>query len=220
MVMKKYMFLPVLLVTIALTAGCKKDGDGTSTILREDFISVHLLPGNDWKFVNNNAGPITAQWTQGSAGYKGYTGFPAHSYANSPDEYAFVKGNYGSVGVPVQISAWMITRNVLLRNGYIIRFFTRSTSPGTTDRLQVLLSETTDSYDAGNTATSVGVFTKLLLDINPTQIANGYPADWTLQTVAVSGLNGSVKTRLAFRYIANGVQSQGVGVDEFSISRN
>lgn len=197
--MKTFSVKQALFAALVLIAGCKKDLDDTSNILKEDFVSVYKLPDNDWKFVNNNAPGITAQWRQGSAGYKGYSGFSAYSYKSSPDEYALISGSYGYVGGPTEISSWMITRKMLLRNGNMIRFYTRSASPGSTDRLQVLLSETSDSYDPGNTPASVGVFTKLLLDINPNRIANGYPADWTLQTVTVSGLNGSIKTRLAFR---------------------
>ena len=218
--MKKHTVIRFVLATLLFFAGCKKDGDDTSIIIKEDFVAVYKLPGIDWKFISNNTAGIPAEWTQGSTGYKGSSGFPAYSYKNSGDEYAMIYGNYGYVGATIEISGWMITRKVVLRNGDIIRFYTRSASQAGTDRMQLLLSETSDSYDVGNTPTSVGVFTKLLLDINPNQTAGAYPPDWTQQTVTISGLNGATTTRLAFRYVVNGIQSSGVGVDEFSITRN
>ena len=44
------------------------------------------------------------------------------------------------------------------------------------------------STDVGTTATSVGVFTTLLLDINPTYTHTGYPNVWTQFTVTMSGV--------------------------------
>ncbi len=217
--MKNYTVTQLLLLTLVLTAGCKKDDNIPSYILQEEFVSVHLLPGKDWKFVSNNTPNITAQWTQGITLSKVSSGFPAHSYKNSEDEYAFINGSYPYLTGPAEISSWMITPSVMLKNGDIIRFYTRSSSSsGNIDRLQLLLNETSDSYDVGNTPVSVGMFTKILLDINANQITGGFPAAWTLNTVTISGVNGTIKTRVAFRYVGSGITASGIGVDQFSIS--
>ena len=46
------------------------------------------------------------------------------------------------------------------------------------------------SSNVGTTATDVGDFTTLLLDINPTYTTTGYPNVWTQFTVTVSGVIG------------------------------
>jgi len=219
--MKKYTVTQFLLLALVLTAGCKKNDNSPSYILKEDFPSMYLLPGKDWKFFNNNAPNITAQWMQGSSGSKvNLNGFPARSYKNSEDEYAFISGYYAYVTGPADISSWMITPSVTVKNGDIIQFYTRSSNqPGSIDRLQLLLNETSYSYDVGNTPVSVGVFTKILLDINANQTPGGFPAEWTLNSVTISGLNGTLQTRLAFRYVVSGITASGIGVDEFSITR-
>ena len=87
------------------------------------------------------------------------------------------------------------------------------------DRLQVRMSTNGASTDVGTTATSVGDFTNLLLDINPTYLPEGYPRVWTQFTVTLSGIpGGSTLGRLAFRYFVenggpNGVNSDYIGID-------
>ncbi len=221
--MERQLFKNLLILAVVFIAGCKKDGDstdGTNYILKENFESVYLLRERDWKFVNNNAPGITAQWTQGNSDPKGYPpGFPATD-PNAPDDYAFVNGFYPYVTGPADISSWMITPSLLLKNGDIIRFYTRSTNqPGNINRLQLLLNETNDSYDAGSTPASAGAFTKTLLDINANQTADAFPTEWALQSVTIAGLNGTSKTRLAFRYLVNGLTASGVGVDDVRITR-
>ncbi|MEO6405702.1 MAG: choice-of-anchor J domain-containing protein [Ferruginibacter sp.] len=219
--MKKFTSKKFLLLALVLTAGCKKHDPSPSYILAEEFASVHQMPGNDWKFVNNNSPNITAEWMQGFTGSKGSLGFPAQSYKNSADEYVFINGSYSYVTGPADISSWMITPSVMLKNGDIVRFYTRSSySSGSIDRLQLLLNETSDSYEVGNTPASVGMFTKILLDINPNQTPDGFPAVWTFNTVTISGLNGTIKTRLAFRYVVSGLTASGIGVDQLSINHN
>ena len=56
------------------------------------------------------------------------------------------------------------------------------------DRLQVRMSTNGASTNVGSTATGVGDFTTLLLDINPNYTTNCYPNVWTQFTVTLSGL--------------------------------
>jgi hypothetical protein len=217
--MKKYTVKQVMVLALVLTAGCKKNPTDNPYILSEEFASVYQLPGKDWKFVSNNSPGVTAQWTQGNSDSKGSYGFPAKSYQNSTNEYAFINGYYGYLPGATEISSWMITPSVTVKNGDLIQFYTRSSNQlGSIDRLQLLLNETSDSYDVGNTPVSVGAFTKILLDINANQTPVAFPADWTLYSVPISGLSGTVKTRLAFRYVVNGVTASTIGVDVFSIT--
>src|SRR5205085_6264828 len=75
--------------------------------------------------------------------------------------------------------------------------------------------------DVGTTATDVGDFTTLLLDINHTYAINGYPTVWTEHNLTVSGLASPVTGRLAFRYFVEnggpeGSNSDYIGVDTVS----
>jgi hypothetical protein len=84
-------------------------------------------------------------------------------------------------------------------------FWTRTATPsGATvypDRLQVRLSTSGTSAEAGNSSESVGVFDTLLLDINPTLSATGYPFVWTEFTVTVPPTApDSFVGRLSWRY--------------------
>ena len=59
-------------------------------------------------------------------------------------------------------------------------FWTRTTTANPfPDRLQVRMSTAGASSNVGTTATDVGDFTTLLLDINPTYTVGGYPEVWT-----------------------------------------
>ena len=74
------------------------------------------------------------------------------------------------------------------------------------------------SSNVGTTATDVGDFTALLLDINPTYTLTGYPNVWTQFTVTVSGVASPTTGRLALRYFVenggpSGANSDYIGID-------
>ena len=76
------------------------------------------------------------------------------------------------------------------------------------------------SVNAGASNVSVGDFTTLLLDINPTYTGTGYPTAWTKFTIVLSGLPGAgVSGRVAFRYFVEnagpgGANSDYIGIDD------
>src|SRR4029077_10280903 len=79
------------------------------------------------------------------------------------------------------------------------------------------------STNVGTTATGVGDFTTLLLDINPTYTMNGYPNVWTQFTVTLSGIASPTSGRLALRYFVenggpSGVNSDFIGIDTLTIT--
>jgi hypothetical protein len=107
-----------------------------------------------------------------------------------------------------------------MKNGDIITFYSRIPA-GTEypDRLEIRLSANGASIDVGNTATSVGDFTNLLLTINPTLVLNVYPKVWTQFTATVSGLAAPTTGRVAFRYFVtdaggNAPNSNYIGIDD------
>ena len=129
-----------------------------------------------------------------------------------------------------------------MKNGDQITFYTRAVDDAnypvyTKDRMQVRGNFTDGRSDVGSTETSLGNFTTLLLDINPTYIYNdpagnggavGYPRTWTKYTITLSGLPtaGVANGRFAFRYLATNAGLYGgsananyptvVGVDQLS----
>ncbi len=100
-------------------------------------------------------------------------------------------------------------------------FYTRTVDvPKFPDRLQVRMSTNGASANVGTTATDVGDFTVLLLDINPTYTSTGYPSAWTQFAVTVTGVPSPTIGRLAFRYFIEnggpkGVNSHYIGIDTF-----
>src|SRR2546428_4397467 len=98
-------------------------------------------------------------------------------------------------------------------------FYTRTVDmPSFPDRLQVRMSTNGTSTNVGTTATDVGDFTTLLLDINPTYTTSGYPNVWTQFTVSVTGVPTNTTGRLAFRYFVEnggptGANSDYIGID-------
>jgi hypothetical protein len=121
------------------------------------------------------------------------------AHSGPADSYA--RADYLNVDGANTISNWLFTPSVLLTNGDIFSFWTRTVdAPAFPDRLQVRLSTNGSSVDVGSSNTSVGDYTTLLLDINPTYDLVSYPTAWTLQTITITGLAAPIQGRLAFRY--------------------
>jgi uncharacterized delta-60 repeat protein len=125
---------------------------------------------------------------------------------------------------PHIISNWLLTPPAMLRNGATFIFHTRTVDmPQFPDRLQIRMSTNGASTNVGTTATQVGDFTTLLLDINPNQTTTDYPTVWTRFTVTLSGLGSPTTGRLAFRYFVtdggpSGANGDYIGIDEVAIT--
>ncbi len=176
----------------------------------EGFDDITLLPGLGWAIINNSEPLGTASWFQGNP-----TVLPAHSGA----ENSYIGVNFNSTAGVGTISNWGLTPEITFNNGDTLRFWTRtSTGSSWADRLQVRMSTAGASIDVGTTATSVGDFTTLLEDINPTLIGNGYPQAWTEYVITISGLSGPTNGRIGFRYFVenggpSGSNSNYIGID-------
>jgi len=180
--------------------------------ITESFVSVATLTTSGWAQQNLSTPAGSApNWVQGNSGT-----FAANSGAAT--EYIAV--GYNSVAGANTISNWLFAPNSTFSNGDVIKFYTRTTGGTYPDRLQLRLSTTGASVNAGTTNTSVGDFTTLLLDINPTLVAANYPSTWTQYTVAISGLASPTSGRVAFRYFLTnggptGSNSDYIGIDDF-----
>jgi hypothetical protein len=240
--------LLLLGVTVLITA-CEKDVTATTPAPKpaiatasfvEEFTNAGELTGKGW-VLKNNSNPIgQSGWRQGryesSAFIQGmdpngkfsffgavpYVGFPAHSAQNSPNE--FISCDVTAVNGQGDISAWLISPSVPISNGDQIIFYTRATDDSnypvyTKDRMQVRANFTDGTANVGTSATTVGSFSSLLLDINSNYIYNdpggnggvsGYPRAWTKYTITISGLTAPVSNaRFAFRYLGADAGLQG-----------
>ena len=176
--------------------------------LPQGFDNINSLPG--WSMQNNSSPLGTTGWFQGNPGE--FT-----SQAGAPN--AYIAANFNNTGADGTISNWLLTPTLSLLNGEQLIFFTRTIAGSSfPDRLQVRMSTNLGSTNVGTTATSVGDFGTLLLDINPTYNIGGYPESWTPYTVTVSGVPSVVVGRLAFRYFVESGGSAGdnsnyIGID-------
>lgn len=207
----------------------------------EEFDTLSSSVKRGWVIANNSRPIGTLPWVQGffylsqNHDYDGkagatnpyyYNGFGGMNPSFSGADFAMATANSGG---PVSvISNWLISPAVMVKNGDIITFYTRTVdNPASgADRLQVRVNPVNGSADVGRDATSVGNFSEVLLDINPDYLLEGdgsYPGDWEQFTVVVSGMPGknAQLSRIAFRYFVEdggpaGNNSLAIGIDKFN----
>lgn len=181
-----------------------------SLLLSENFDNISTLPGSGWVLTNNSSPAGTTSWFQGNTAV-------FNAQAGAADSY--VAANFNNADFGGTISNWLLTPSLTFNNGDLITFYTRSAAT-LPDRLEVRLSGNGSGSDVGATATSVGDFTTSLLAINPTLANNGYPSDWTLETIILSGLGGPVTGRIGFRYFISDTSINGdyIGIDNLTIT--
>ncbi|MHB9033916.1 MAG: S8 family serine peptidase [Anaerolineae bacterium] len=201
-----------LVAFFLLTAALPVRGLG-STLLSEGFDDITLLPG--WVMLNNSAPLGSTGWFQGNT-----TKFSAQSGAAN----SYIAANYNNTAGSGTISNWLLTPELQLTNGATLRFWTSTASNQYPDRLQVRLSLAGASTNVGATSESVGDFTTLVLDINPTLAPNGYPMTWTLYEVTLNSLPAGATGRIAFRYYVegggpDGTNSDYIGIDSVQFSQ-
>lgn len=190
-------------------------GAARAQAFTEDFNDITTLAGNGWSMQNNST-PVgsIANWFQGSSIS---AGGPFDAYNGAAN--AYIAANYNFVAGANTISGWLITPNRTIKNGDVLTFYTRKASPDSyADRLQVRMSTNGASTNVGTSSTSLGDFTTLLMEINPTQVLGVYPTTWTQYTITVSGLPAPTSGRFAFRYFVtnggpSGANSDYIGID-------
>ncbi len=136
---------------------------------------------------------------------------------------AYIAANYNNTAGAGTISNWLFTPILNLQNGGVVKFWSRIPTGGGQypDRLEVRLNTTNTGTNVGASATSVGDFTTVLVEINPTLSNTGYPETWTEYTVTLSGITTPTQGRVAFRYFVtdggpSGNNSNYIAIDDFS----
>ncbi len=194
--------------------------EGTRTMrsdFSEGFDDIDLLPPLGWALINNSDPLGITGWFQGNPGV-----FGAHSGATD----SYIGANFNNTAGVGTISNWLLTPEISMNDGDVITFWTRTAAGSSwADRLQVRLSTSGSSTDVGTSATDVGDFTTLLLDINEDLAGTGYPDSWTQYSVTLSGIGEDVDGRIAFRYFVtnggpDGANSNYIGIDTFSYESN
>jgi len=170
--------------------------------------SLSKLLGRGWSVVNSSNPLGTVSWFFGNG-----STFQAHTGSG------FIACNYLAAAAAGTISAWLCARPVHFHNGDTISFYTRSNGKYP-DRLELRLSTGGTNVSVGSNETSVGLFTNLLLSVNPKLVTGGYPVAWTRETVKLSGLPAAGATgRFAFRVFETSagfgaVNGDYVGIDD------
>ena len=189
-------------------------GSTFSQAINEGFSNVAGLTAAGWNQQNLST-PIGSNpnWVQGDPVNMPFS-------ANSLPADSYIAANYNSVAGAATISNWLITPMLNLNNGDVITFYTRGTGSVYADNLQVRLSTSGSSTNVGASNISVGDFSNLLLEINPTLTAALYPVIWTQYTITISGLASPTTGRIAFRYYVpnggpTGLNSDLIGIDDF-----
>ncbi|MGK5076991.1 choice-of-anchor J domain-containing protein [Janthinobacterium sp. HLX7-2] len=204
-------FKSALLSTLALALTLSFSGAASADALVETFDNG--VPAG-WT-VNNLSTPVgSTSWFQGNGGV-----FEAHEGVGN----SYLAANFNSGSGHSSISNWLILPTSTYRNGDTLSFFTRTTEDSFwPDSLEVRFSNV-GGTDVGNTASSVGSFSTLLLSVNPTQALLGYPETWTQYSVTLSGLSSATSGALALRYLVddggpNGNNSNYIGIDTLQIT--
>ena len=189
-------------------------GSTFSQAINEGFSNVAGLTAAGWNQQNLST-PIGSNpnWVQGDPVNMPFS-------ANSLPANSYIAVNYNSVAGAATISNWLISPMLNLNNGDVITFYTRGTGSVYADNLQVRLSTNGSSTNVGASNISVGDFSNLLLEINPTLNAALYPVIWTQYTITISGLASPTTGRIAFRYYVpnggpTGLNSDLIGIDDF-----
>jgi hypothetical protein len=241
--MKKYYSLFILCLTIsgvALMHACTKDYavpysvptvpppvqpplpvPPLTTSYTEDFEDFSTLTTKGWLIGEYSQVDTigTTAWSAGAFGAAGkgdstWYGFSAYGDYSYPGAYAY---SYDpAVDSNLSVSSWMLTPILTVKDSDRVSFYTRGDTTGTyTNRMQVLLNKTASSY-IGHDLNSVGDFTTVLMDINPTQAPGGYPTTWKKYEYIFTGITDKMDIRIAFRhYVIHPTNARGIGIDQF-----
>ena len=199
---KSYLKLTSIAASLFLTLGLN------AQTISESFDNFANTLSNGWVVKNITTHPGSETWGQGNS----FTPYGGNGYARC---------NYQSITGAGDISNWLISPVRTFNNGDVVFFYTRTvTGPMFADNLQLRMSTNDTSTFVGTDSASVGDFSTLLLEVNPTLIATSYPNAWTLYSATISGLTGPTSGRVALRYYVTdggslGTNSDYVGVDEF-----
>ncbi|MCX7743745.1 MAG: choice-of-anchor J domain-containing protein [Flavobacteriales bacterium] len=180
----------------------------------QGFENVDSLFSAGWAQLNNSEPPGTGLWRKDNGNFTAQNGSVNSSIIC---DYTSIGGS--GVG---NISNWLFTPVQTFEFGDTLFFWTRSyANLYYPDRLEVRISNQGPSTDVGTDQFSVGVYSDLLLSINPTldtSLSNGYPLNWKRFAVPIPSSYHGQSGRIAFRYFVtnggtNGINGSTIGID-------
>jgi hypothetical protein len=184
----------------------------------EDFPSIASLPFQGWSILNasNPLGPTS--WHQGDPSQFTAAGGAEDSYAAADST--------STIGAPSLVSVWLVTPDIDFGpnefNAKWLAFATRAL-PGKANRLVVRQCAVTATQACEPSATGVGGFDRVLIDINPDLLTGDYPSTWTTYTATpADGLLTYGLGRIAFHYTLmsepDGSHGSTIGIDTVTIA--
>jgi hypothetical protein len=203
-------FKSALISALALAFSVGFISNAQADALTENFDAG--LPSG-WTVNNLSAPPGETDWFQGNEEV-----FASH--LGAADSY--LAANFNSGSDVSNISNWLILPTSTYHNGDTLSFYTRTSSGSIwADNLEVRFSNV-GGTDVGNTSSSVGSFSSLLLSVNP-NLELSYPETWTKYSVTLSGLSGDTTGAFALRYVVAGGgpfgdNSNYIGIDTLSVT--
>lgn len=214
----RFVIVSIVLPLAGLTILSPHNGMAAYT---QDFASMSAITDNSdplkWAWYNKSQDPGSALNDSSVGGW--FQGTPSGTFdAQSGAADSYARADFSSTQSGT-ISNWFITPTFDVNNGDTFSFYTRTTTGSTyPDRLQVRLSQAGTSTNVGSDYASVGDFSSLLVDVNPTLAQNGYPQTWTQYTYTFTG--SAFTGRIGFRYFVTDTVNNGnyIGVDTFATS--
>lgn len=171
----------------------------------------------------NQSQPVgPSNWSQGSG-----TAFNPGGFNGGATSFSLVNYNSVAPGMAGTISNWLITPVVNLKDGDVIKFYSREGGNfnNIPDRMEMRLSTNgVQSLIPSSGSSDLGSFTTLAITINPNLLPSVYPVTWTQYSYTVTGLSAATDCKIAFRYYVtnggpNGANGNVIGVDAFSVDR-
>ncbi|HJW18356.1 MAG TPA: choice-of-anchor J domain-containing protein [Flavisolibacter sp.] len=163
----------------------------------EEFTQhTNVMEIKGWVFWNHSSDPNTEGWHKDYApdGKSPNVSDLSPAYSGNNDPHAFA---YANTGINQAVDMWMLTPPIELRNGDKISFYAKmnTQTPDSINLLEVRLNPSDTTSNAGNSIHQVGQFSLLL-----GKVFDEYPRVWTKKEFVISGLNGTIRSRIALRY--------------------
>ncbi len=224
-----------LMVSMIIFFSCKDDSylkaipPTANQSFVEEFDTATAALSRGWKFINVSEPHGSGVWQNGGNVNPLFAG-----YSNNGSYAGYIGTDFTSTSAAQGvISNWLLSPEIIMKNGDKIIFYTRSltyfdpTLLDTTDygnTLQVMINTSNDLNNVGK-GTDAGSFTTTLLTVNSTGAYSStvtpdpyaYPTKWTRFEATINTLPNAVKGKFGFRYYvidggSNG-KGSGVGID-------
>lgn len=189
----------------------------------------------DWTRTNQSTPVTTVLWGPGSftlpldAAIFGSGNINTLPVGQAGGANSFAIVNFNSTSGAGNISNWLITPVINVKDGDEVSFYSRKGTDAAQDypdRLELRYSTAATTVVPSTGATDVGSFTNLGVSVNPNLVGGFvYPKTWTKYSFVMSGVGTvPVPVKFGFRYFVtnggpSGLNSDIIGLDTFLVNR-